>query len=110
MKKNSLGFTLVEIIVSIAVASVVLLVAGAMILNSLNFFNTTVYSDLDKRCVDSLISFVREEIVYASDVRILPDDSPDKPNSDTIGTEWHCFYVNNGRLYHDNVSYFTDGF
>ena len=95
---------------SIAVASVVLLVAGAMILNSLNFFNTTVYSDLDKRCVDSLISFVREEIVYASDVRILPDDSPDKPNSDTIGTEWHCFYVNNGRLYHDNVYYFNYGF
>lgn len=109
MLKNRKGFTLVEIIVSIAVASIVLLVAGSMILSSSNFMMTTTDTDLNKRSVDSIIDFVRGEIIYSTDVRFVPVDSkyaPDYQNNDN----WHYMYIKDGELYRDGVRIFDTNF
>ena len=55
--KKSKGFTLVEIIVSIAIGSIVLLIAGGIILSSSNFLTTTTEMDLDKRCIEVEVTY-----------------------------------------------------
>lgn len=109
MLKNKNGFTLVEIIVSIAIGSIVLMIAGAMILSSSGFLDSTVETDLNKRKIDSIINFVRDEIIYATDVRYVQQDNkyvPDYQND----SNWHYFYVKDGRLYRDGRILFDDGY
>ncbi len=109
MYHNKKGFTLVEIIVSIALASIILMLAGTLILSSTNLLNTSSERDLDKRTVDSVIEFVREEIEYATDVRILNSSSnhiPDYQND----ANWHYFYIKDYKLYRDGIDVFSDGF
>ena len=106
---NKKGFTLVEIIVSIAVGSVALLVAGSIFLDSMHFFSNVSYSDLDKRLLDTLVSFVRDEVEYSTDVRLmLHNDSQAPEISEKSG--WHCFYVKDNVLYRDNKQLFSNDF
>lgn len=109
MKHRNKGFTLVEIVVSIALGSVVLAILGTMILTSSDFLSGTSDSDLDKRCVDSCVEFVRDQIEYSTDVRIIENKGLD--NYPVEGEDnWHCFYIKNHILYRDDSPVFDDSF
>lgn len=107
--KKSKGFTLVEIIVSIAIGSIVLLIAGGIILSSSNFLTTTTEMDLDKRCIDSITDYVRDEIKYSTDVRFIEQDNSMVPNY-LEDSDWHYFYIKDNELYHDGARVFDKNF
>lgn len=108
MRKGN-GFTLVEIIVSIAIGSIVLLIAGGIILSSSNFLMTTTDMDIDKRAVDSIVDFVRGEIEYSTDVRFVQHGDELAPNY-TEDSDWHYFYIKDNELYRDGAKVFAKSF
>ena len=101
MRQNKNGFTLIEIIVSLAIGSIVLLIAGTMIVSSSGFLSTTTDYDIDKRALDSIIEFVRDEAEYSYDVRLMSYNDKDAPKINDED-DWHCFYVKDKILYMDN--------
>lgn len=108
MKKNN-GFTLIEIIVSIAIGSIVLLIIGTLLVQSIQFFSNVSHNDVDKRLVDSIVTFIRDEVEYSTDVRLM---SQSDENSPIIGddSQWHCFYIKDGYLYRDHKKIYSDSF
>lgn len=100
--KNKKGMTLVEVIVVLVIASILLVIMGSLILNSFSYFNKTSNANLNQQSVDSVSSFVRKQLLYASDVRV----SAKAPE----GSDWHTLYVQDGRLYLDEEQQFSDGF
>lgn len=103
-KKN--GFTLIEIIVSIALMSVVLMIVGSIIISTTGFLSKSTQSDLDKRAVDSVIDFVRTEIQYSSDVRVVNQAPVSKNEKD----DWHSIYIKDNVLYRDDKQIFSKDF
>lgn len=89
--KNKKGFTLVEIIVSLAIFSAVLAVLGGIMVSGFNYFYETSSTDLNKRSVDELLDYVRGELLYATDVRVQDE----KPNEDN----WYSFSIIDGQLH-----------
>ncbi|WP_270526076.1 pilus assembly FimT family protein [Longibaculum muris] len=87
-KKNA-GFTLVEIIVSIAIFSAVLAVLGSVIVSGFKYFYQTSSTDLNKQSADELIGYIRDELLYSTDVRLVNS----KPEGD-----WYSFSVVDGVL------------
>lgn len=113
--KNEKGFTLIEIIVSLAIGSIALLVAGSVMVNSFKLFG--VYSDttLRKRSLDNVVEFFRKELEYSTDAWYT--DSFDKiPEEVHSGDKWRCMYIEDGRLYWSKDAtktakqLFSDGF
>ncbi len=88
---NKKGFTLVEIIVSIAIFSAVLAVLGSVMVSGFKYFYETSNTDLDKRSIDQLSSYVREQLLYATDVKIQ--------NSKPEG-KWYSISVVDNKLHH----------
>lgn len=110
MKQNKMGFTLVEIIVSIAIGAVVMMIAGGIILSSSNFMMTTTEMDIDKRATDSIVEFVRGEIEYSTDVRFIPKSTSNLVPDYEKDTDWHYLYIQDGELYRDGVRIFDKNF
>lgn len=101
---NKKGFTLVEIIVGIAIGSVLLAVASSMIVSSYKTVYNTTDMDMDKRIVDSVADVVRSDTQYCFDVRLVKNEE-NKP--DVAHEEgWHWLYVKEGQLYRDDKSLF----
>ncbi|MFR7592310.1 MAG: type II secretion system protein [Longibaculum sp.] len=89
---NNKGFTLVEIIVSIAIFVAVLAVLGSVLISGFKYFYETSSTDLNKRSVDELQSYIRGELIYATDVSIQDT----KPEGD-----WYSFTIDDkGHLKH----------
>ncbi|MBS6180649.1 prepilin-type N-terminal cleavage/methylation domain-containing protein [[Clostridium] innocuum] len=86
------GFTLIEIIVTLLIASIVMLVAGTMIFNSLNFFQKTATSDADKQVLDDISEVIKDELMFATEVKLAVD--ADRPQGDG----WDCLYEKDGYL------------
>lgn len=98
--KKSRGFTLVEIIVALLIATIVMGIATTLILNSMGYFNKTAVSDNDKQVLDSISRFVSDELRYASQVRIT--DARPKKADNTEDTEWKWMYIDHDILYRDS--------
>lgn len=92
-KLNNKGFTLMEIIVTLLISSLVMMIAGSLILNSLGYFNKAATTDADKQSLDLLADFVRDQLLYASDVKVLKSNE-ERPE----GNDWKWLYVKDGRL------------
>lgn len=92
--RNKKGFTLIEIIVSLLIASIAMVIATTMILNSMGYFTKTAVSDHDKQALDAIKDYFQNELIYATEARI----SVEKPDS----SDWHWLYVKNGVLYRDD--------
>lgn len=103
--KDTKGFTLLEIIVVLLISSIVMIIAGSLIMNSLDFFNKTTSSDVEKYAVDSISSLVHDELMYASDVRITTPDDEILEKGD-----WRSFNIIDHRLYLDETLVFEDNF
>lgn len=99
MKKNK-GFTLIEIIVSLMIASIGMLIATTLILNSMGYFNKTAVSDNDKQVLDSIKDYVHNELLYASNVKIQTEYP--KKEDGTLDSEWHYLFVKDHQLYRDS--------
>lgn len=100
--KNKNGFTLIEIIVSIMIASIGMLIATTIILDSMGYFDKTVAADTDKQSLDGIKNYFQEELMFASDVRIQTD-YPKKSNGDYDG-DWHYLFIKDNKLYRDKDS------
>lgn len=82
------GFTLVEIIVSIAIGSVVLGLILSIILTSFNLFGNVSRTDLRKSTLDNIQDYVRTQILNAEDVYI-GDSTP----NDTSEDDWKSIFI-----------------
>ena len=89
---NKKGFTLIEIIVSIMIASIGMVIATTIILNSMGYFNKTTVADHDKQAVDGIKDYVQDELMYATEIRVV--SSSNAPEG-----EWYWLYIKDGRLY-----------
>lgn len=108
VKNNKKGMTLIEMIIVLMMASVLLMVIGGFIVNSLGYFDGTVDQDISKQALDSTVSYVRDELLYASDVRVY---SPQEVVDNNLKLEeWRTFHVKDGKLYHDGEEIFGKGF
>lgn len=96
--RNKKGFTLIEIIVSIMIASIGMVIATTLILNSMGYFDKTAAADYDKQALDSVKNYVQDELMYASDVKLL-NKFPDTENKKE---EWYWLYVKDDVLYRGN--------
>ncbi len=92
LKQSNKGFTLVEIIVSIAIFVAVLAVLGSVLISGFKYFYETSNTDLNKRSVDELQSYIRGELIYATDV-FIQDTKPDDG-------DWYSFTIKDGHLKH----------
>lgn len=85
MKKKRFGFTLIEVIVTLFITSIVLLISSTLLLNSMGFFSQESNDTLDKQMVDAMIKYIRNELLYASEVKVQ-EEKPD-------GDEWQWIAV-----------------
>lgn len=106
---NKKGFTLIEIIVSIAIGAIVLLVVGSLLVDSIHFFSSVSYSDIDKRALDSIVLQIRTEVEYAGDVRLMLYNDSRAPEVSSK-SDWHCFYVKDNVLYRDDKQLYSLSF
>lgn len=88
---NNKGFTLIEVIVALAIGSLVLAALTLLFVDVFTFLSTTSDTDQDKNVIDALTRFVSEEVKYSTDVRIVSASDPNAP--DLSDEEWNVFYV-----------------
>lgn len=69
--KSNVGFTLVELIVTLAVFSIFLVVAGRYVFFGNNLFVTTEVHNSEKFIGDSTFHFMKERLLYAGKIEIL---------------------------------------
>ncbi len=109
--KDKNGFTLVEIVVSIATGSLILGLILSLILTSFQLFSDTASDDRKKQTNDNVIEYISEVIHDATDVRIktisnpsssltVPAKSANFPTTKLNDEEnWHYMFINSsGRL------------
>lgn len=103
-RKNTKGMTLIEIIVVLLLSTVLMVIAGGLLLNSTGYFNKTAQSNYEKQAVDAISSYVRNQLVYATEVQISttkPDDSKD----------WHWLSIDSkNQLTRDDEEIYNNGF
>lgn len=104
-ERNEDGFTLVEIIVSIAIGVVVLGLVLSIILTSFDTFGTFSTKKLKKEALDSIVEYVRDEIQNSTDVVI--SKTPPKLSTSNSGN-WKWLAVSGGRLYYGHYTYNKD--
>ena len=91
LERNEKGFTLIEIIVSTAIASIVIAVTLSMILTSFDLFGNLSTTKLKKDSLDNIESYVRSQVLNAGTIVI----SSKKP----AGDDWKWLYVDHDMLY-----------
>lgn len=99
------GFTLVEIIISIAIGSVVLGLILSIILTSFNTFGTFSTKKLKKDALDNIVEYVRDEIQNSTEI-VISTTPPQLSTSDS--GKWKWFAVANDRLYQGSYNYDKD--
>ncbi|WP_419017676.1 prepilin-type N-terminal cleavage/methylation domain-containing protein [Eubacterium callanderi] len=80
--KSNVGFTLVELIVTLAVFSIFLVVAGRYVFFGNNLFVTTEVHNSEKFIGDSTFHFMKERLLYAGKIEILKDIDKVEPTYD----------------------------
>lgn len=109
--KDKNGFTLIEIVVSIATGSLILGLILSLILTSFQLFSDTASDDRKKTTNDNVIEYISEVIHDATDVRIktisnpsssltVPAKTANFPTTKLNDKEnWHYMFINSsGRL------------
>ena len=103
LRKDRRGMTLVEIMVTLLILSIMLGIAGSILLSSSRFYQNSVATDLDKLTADNLYRTVTEELLYAT--RITVSDSP------LAGMDGcRVFSIRDGRLYWDGSDAYGESY
>lgn len=91
LKKNNKGMTLVEIVIVLLIASIAMTITGAILVNSLGYFDDNTKKSLDKQIADGALEYINDEVKYATDVTVTSkkDTKPDSRD------DWHCLYIAN---------------
>lgn len=77
-KKNQSGFTLIELIVTLAIFSIVLVVAGNYLFFGNNLFVKTEVKNSEKYIGDNVFEYIQRRLTYATHVEVInPDKSKD---------------------------------
>ncbi|NZA38705.1 prepilin-type N-terminal cleavage/methylation domain-containing protein [Eubacterium callanderi] len=76
--KKKEGFTLVELIVTLAILGIFLAVGGTVYFQGNRMFNTTAVKSTEKSLGDNMYSFMREKLVYATKLQIIDPENPDQ--------------------------------
>lgn len=109
--RNNQGMTLMEIIITLFIASIIMVMSGSILLSSMGFFDQHAISDYDKSSLDSAFSGVSDQLEYASGITISPTRLTDEAYE-----EWSYYHIKNGRLYYrasasgDERDLYTDEF
>ncbi|MBS6374967.1 MAG: prepilin-type N-terminal cleavage/methylation domain-containing protein [Erysipelotrichaceae bacterium] len=109
--RNHKGMTLIEIIITLFIASIILVMSSSILLSSMGFFDQHAVSDYDKSTLDSAFSQVSDQLEYASGITISAT-----PLSDKSYENWSYYRIKNGRLYYratadgDERDLYTDAF
>ncbi|WP_195269853.1 prepilin-type N-terminal cleavage/methylation domain-containing protein [Eubacterium sp. 1001713B170207_170306_E7] len=69
--RNNKGFTLVELIVTLAIASIVMLVAGNYLFFGNRMFAENEVKNTDKYIGDSVFQFMKERLIYAGKIEVI---------------------------------------
>ncbi|ALU13261.1 prepilin-type N-terminal cleavage/methylation domain-containing protein [Eubacterium limosum] len=111
------GFTLVELIVTIAILGIFLAVGGTLYFQGNRMFNTTAVKSTEKSLGDNMYSFMREKLIYATKLQIIdpqnPDQTPENKKVFKINDTGHLDFNNNniyGEAYYSGytVAYHID--
>lgn len=101
---NKKGMTLIEVIVILLLSSILMVIAGSLLLNSMGYFNKTAQSNYEKMAADAISSYVREQLVYANEVQISTV-KPDKSD------DWHWISIDeHNHLTRDDKPVYNDDF
>lgn len=77
-KKNQKGFTLIELIVTLAIFSIILVVAGNYLFFGNNLFVKTEVKNSEKYIGDNVFEYMQRRLTYATHVEVInPDKSKD---------------------------------
>lgn len=98
--KNQKGMTLIEIVVVLLISTIIMVLAGSMILSTMGYFSDEVVDDQDKEGLDDIVNYVRSELSYTTDVRVASS----KPSD----ASWNWFSIENGRLYQNGKALLAD--
>lgn len=104
--KNRGGFTLVELVVGMLVSSIILLFAGSMMFSANGFFLNTANRNEAKQLGDTIFSYIKEELIYATDMQLFADQADAAGN--VIGDR--SITVRDGKLYAMDSQVFGDDF
>ena len=109
--KNEKGFTLIEIIVSVAVGSIILGIVLSLLVTSFRLFDQSAQESQSKETNDNVISYISDILKDASDLRIktitnasssltVPANTANLPATKLNDNEnWHYLFINSaGRL------------
>lgn len=122
--KKKEGFTLVELIVTLAILGIFFAVGGTVYFQGNRMFNTTAVKSTEKSLGDNMYSFMREKLVYATKLQIIdpenPDQTPENKKVFKINETGHLDLNNNNIYgeayysgytvgYHINVPQNTEG-
>lgn len=73
-RKNTGGFTLVEIIVTLMIVSIVIVLSGSMLFSSSNMFQHTAKSNRAKLFGDEVFKLITDDLKFATNIQITEDD------------------------------------
>lgn len=73
-RKNTDGFTLVEIIVTLMILSIVIILSGSMFFSSSNMFQHTEKSNRAKLFGDEAFKLITDDLKFATNIQIIEDD------------------------------------
>jgi len=103
--KNNKGMTLVELVVSLAVAAILFASVSVILFTSFKAFNNINDSNQDKMIGDSVYILISDKIMTASKVSILSQQSLMINDTDTISISANGTVVYNGVELYENTFY-----
>lgn len=104
MKLNKKGFTLIELIVALAVTVIIIASVGGILYSSYKTFYGITDSNENKMIGDNVYNYLSDKIIVASNLTIVNEQSLILDNDDTVTVDV------NGRLLYNGVDVFGDAF
>jgi prepilin-type N-terminal cleavage/methylation domain-containing protein len=82
LSRSRKGFTLVEVIVALLIFAIVVAVAAGFLIFGGNFLNRSEQHAEDKRLAENTADYVKNRLLYATNVQVIRSDTPPSPSSD----------------------------